>query len=93
MKIGRQMMPREHVDLLPDRLGEYPEADANWIHCESRIVDGRNQLNHVFQASFVDRRRYLEGTGIVAVGKHLEPVEPQHFGSDCVREGPSRLER
>jgi hypothetical protein len=35
----------------------------------------------------------LEGTGIVAVGKHLEPVEPQHFESDCVREGPSRLER
>jgi hypothetical protein len=35
----------------------------------------------------------LEGTGIVAVGKHLEPVEPQHFESDCVREGPSRPER
>jgi len=82
MKIDRQMMLLEHVDLLLDRPGGYPEAD-----------DGRNQLNHVSQASFVDRRRYLEGTGIVAVGKHLEPVEPQHFGSDCVREGPSRLER
>lgn len=93
MKIDHQMMPREHVDLLPNRPGEYLEADANWIHCESLIVDGRNQLNRVSQASFVDRRWYLEGTGIVAVGKHLEPVERQHFGSDCVREGPSRLER